>query len=64
MVEFDLPGVAAESLDLDVERNTLTVHAERPARDPALPCNPRAKTSGADHAHHVLPVLRVEVPQW
>jgi len=41
-----------------------TVHAERPARDPALPCNPRAKTSGADHAHHVLPVLRVEVPQW
>ncbi len=34
VVEFDLPGVAADSLDLDVERNTLTVHAERPARDP------------------------------
>ncbi len=33
VVEFDLPGVAADSLDLDVERNTLTVHAERPARD-------------------------------
>jgi len=35
VVEFDLPGVTADSLDLDVERNTLTVHAERPARDEA-----------------------------
>ena len=33
VVEFDLPGVAENSLDLDVERNVLTVHAERPARD-------------------------------
>ena len=33
-VEFDLPGVNADSLNLDVEHNTLTVHAERPARDP------------------------------
>jgi len=33
VVEFDLPGLKADSLDLDVERNTLTVHAERPARD-------------------------------
>ncbi len=30
IVEFDLPGVADESLDLDVERNVLTVRAERP----------------------------------
>ncbi|WP_286135193.1 HSP20 family small heat-shock protein [Mycobacterium sp. UM_Kg1] len=30
IVEFDLPGVAEDSLDLDVERNVLTVHAERP----------------------------------
>ena len=30
IVEFDLPGVASESLNLDVERNVLTVHAERP----------------------------------
>jgi HSP20 family protein len=29
-VEFDLPGVDTESLDLDVERNVLTVRAERP----------------------------------
>jgi HSP20 family protein len=31
-VEFDLPGVAADAVDLDVERNVLTVRAERPAR--------------------------------
>jgi HSP20 family protein len=31
IVEFDLPGVDAESIDLDVERNVLTVRAERPA---------------------------------
>jgi HSP20 family protein len=30
VVEFDLPGVSAESIDLDVERNVLTVKAERP----------------------------------
>jgi HSP20 family protein len=29
-VEFDLPGVDADSIDIDVERNVLTVHAERP----------------------------------
>jgi len=28
-VQFDLPGVAPESIDLTVERNVLTVHAER-----------------------------------
>ena len=33
IVEFDLPGVNADSVDLDVERNVLTVHAERPALD-------------------------------
>jgi HSP20 family protein len=33
VVEFDLPGVAPESLDIDVERNVLTVRAERPARN-------------------------------
>lgn len=29
VVELDLPGVDAESIDLSVERNVLTVHAER-----------------------------------
>ncbi|OEV08857.1 HSP20 family protein [Streptomyces sp. Amel2xB2] len=33
VVHFDLPGVSPESIDLDVERNVLTVHAER--RSPA-----------------------------
>ncbi|GAA1955226.1 hypothetical protein GCM10009798_13070 [Nocardioides panacihumi] len=33
VIEFELPGVAKESIDLDVERNVLTtVHAERVAR--------------------------------
>jgi HSP20 family protein len=31
--EFDLPGVRADSIDLDVERNVLTVRADRPSRD-------------------------------
>ena len=30
VVEFDLPGVSPDSVDLDVERNVLTVKAERP----------------------------------
>jgi HSP20 family protein len=29
VVAFDLPGVSAESIDIDVERNVLTVRAER-----------------------------------
>lgn len=33
VIEFDLPGVSAESIDLDVERNVLTVRAERTARN-------------------------------
>ncbi len=31
-VEFDLPGVSLDSIDLDVERNVVTVKAERPTR--------------------------------
>ncbi|MBW4718282.1 Hsp20/alpha crystallin family protein [Saccharothrix obliqua] len=31
VVQFDLPGVRPDSIDLDVERNVLTVRAERPA---------------------------------
>ena len=33
VLEFDLPGVAPETIDLDVERNVLTVRAERVARN-------------------------------
>jgi len=32
-VEFDLPGIEPDSIDLDVERNVITVKAERPLRD-------------------------------
>jgi HSP20 family protein len=32
LVEFDLPGVSQDSIDIDVERNVVTVKAERPDR--------------------------------
>ncbi|GAA3803435.1 Hsp20/alpha crystallin family protein [Nocardioides panacisoli] len=31
VIEFDLPGINPESIDIDVERNVLTVRAERVA---------------------------------
>jgi len=33
VVELDLPGVDADSIDIDVERNVLTVKAQRPQPD-------------------------------
>ena len=33
VIEFDLPGVNSESVDIDVERNVLTIRAERPRRN-------------------------------
>ncbi len=33
VIEFDLPGASVDSLNLDVERNVLTVRSERPERD-------------------------------
>jgi len=33
VVEFDLPGIDVNSIDLDVERNVLTVRADRPHRE-------------------------------
>ena len=32
VLEFDLPGVSPETIDVDVERNVLTVKAERPSK--------------------------------
>ncbi len=32
VLEFDLPGIAPDTLDIDVERNVLTIRAERPSR--------------------------------
>jgi HSP20 family protein len=34
VVHFDLPGAAAESIDLTVEKNVLTVHADRGRSEP------------------------------
>ncbi|MCV7394239.1 Hsp20/alpha crystallin family protein [Mycobacterium paraseoulense] len=34
VVEFDLPGIDVNSLDIDIERNVVTVRAERPGLDP------------------------------
>ncbi len=34
VVEFDMPGINVDSLDIDIERNVVTVRAERPALDP------------------------------
>ncbi len=33
VVEFDLPGISVDSIDLTVERNVLTVHASRVRQD-------------------------------
>lgn len=33
VVQFDLPGVDPGAIDLDVERNVVTVRAERPTRE-------------------------------
>lgn len=35
VVEFDLPGIDEQSLDLDIERNVVTVRAKRPDIDPS-----------------------------
>lgn len=34
VIEFDLPGINADSLDIDIERNVVTVRAGRTAVDP------------------------------
>lgn len=33
VAEFDLPGIDPESVDIDIERNVLSVRADRPARE-------------------------------
>lgn len=33
VIEFDLPGVNPDTIDLEVERNVVTVRAERPRHD-------------------------------
>ncbi len=77
VVELDLPGVEADSIDLDVERNVLTVRAERPAppTDTELIAGERPRgvfsrqlflgdtlDTDAISAHYDRGVLRLEVP--
>ena len=49
VVEFDLPGVKAEDVDLDVERNVLTVKAERPSPRLRTPRYSQPSALGAGH---------------
>jgi HSP20 family protein len=78
VVQFDLPGVSPESIDLDVERNVLTVRAERNAEfgedaDVQVAERPRGVFSlqlflgealAAEHinAHYDAGVLTLRVP--
>jgi HSP20 family protein len=36
VVQFDLPGLQPQAIDLDVERNVVTVRAERPLHDAGM----------------------------
>ncbi|MFE3958576.1 Hsp20/alpha crystallin family protein [Nocardia sp. NPDC059091] len=45
-VEFDLPGIDPDSLDLDVERNVVTVKASRPQLDPGRSMIAAERTRG------------------
>jgi HSP20 family protein len=43
VLELDLPGVTKDSIDLDVERNVLTITAERPAQQGDLLASERGR---------------------
>jgi HSP20 family protein len=77
VVELDLPGVDVDSIDLDVERNVLTVRAERPALEGTdeILTTERARgtfsrqlllgdtlATGEVHASYQAGVLRLEIP--
>ena len=77
VVELDLPGVDVNSIDLDVERNVLTVRADRPAQEGTEEVlaaeRPRGTfsrqlllgdTLATDqvHASYQAGVLRLEIP--
>lgn len=46
LVELDLPGIDPNSLDLDVERNVVTVRASRPELDPGRAMLAAERTRG------------------
>ena len=45
-IEFDLPGIRPDSIDLDIERNVLTVRADRPSRDGTVELIANERPSG------------------
>jgi len=54
VLELDLPGVSRESIDIDVERNVLTVRAERVARNGDWEMLSSERTRGAFSRQLVL----------
>ena len=54
VLEFDLPGVHADAIDIDVERNVLTVRAERPGRNGDWELLASERTRGAYSRQLVL----------
>lgn len=54
IIEFDLPGVAKDTIDLDVERNVLTVRAERLPRNGDWELLSRERAHGAFSRQLVL----------
>lgn len=54
VLELDLPGVNKESIDIDVERNVLTVRAERVARNGDWEMLSSERTRGAFSRQLVL----------
>src|SRR3954466_5385585 len=54
VLEFDLPGVSPETIDLDVERNVLTVRAEKVARNGDWEMLASERTRGAFSRQLVL----------
>lgn len=54
VVELDLPGVSPETIDLDVERNVLTVRAERLARNDDWQVLAQERTRGSFSRQLVL----------
>ena len=77
VVEFDLPGVDPSSIDLNVERNALTVRATRPVREGLEELVAAERPRGVFsrqlilgdnldtervHANYEAGVLRLEIP--
>ncbi len=58
VLQFDVPGVHTETIDIDVERNVLTIRAERPA------ANPEAPPSSANGEDTPGVPLRCRIPYW